>query len=242
MIRKLCQIPLVAVFLCSLGERSPAVPIVLVNPGGEDYDTSGGNVAIPLAPIPPGDGTGWNATADQVPGDHAVEGIGNNPNSGSVRLAFGAADGSDLSPEEVILFQQTTVYTPAALDRLMLDFFGRGFFQYQNDVDALTSFFGYVDGTGSLVQVDTLSHPEILSGVWTDAAEHVYQVPVGSPLVGEELVIGFFTDTPDGTGGFAAVDDVSLDAVAIPEPGSLVILAVGGLAGWGYVRAAARRR
>lgn len=227
---------IVVALLSGWREISWGVPIAIVNPSGEAYadDPAGPtspNVEINPGGVPPLAENGWNST-QAFHALAAVEAIGNNSNSGSYRLAFGAmTDGSgdaEASPEEVLLFQETS-HVAAAGDRYQLDYFGRGFFRFSNGVDFQTSFFGYLDDLGNVVQVDAKPQPSVVSGAW-NAASHSFTVPPGSPLIGENLVIGFFTASGDfavGTanvGAFSSIDDVSLQLV--PEPSTMALGAI----------------
>jgi hypothetical protein len=221
MIRQLCiaAIAVAAIETCD-SCVAQAAPIAIVNPGGEAYPT-GPNTSINPGGVAPIESTGWNSTLPVTVGISGAEGINNNAFSGVMRMSVGATDGGTVAAEDFALFQETG-HVAAEGDVFKLDFVGRAFFQFQAGTDVQTSLFGYVDGNGSLVRVDQMAHATTVGGVWTPATSHVYTVPSGSPLIGENLAIGFFTDTPGvGTGGFTAVDDVSLSLV--PEPYSLAI-------------------
>jgi hypothetical protein len=210
--KSFCSLIAVALLASCLTDEDARADIVpILNSGGEVYDTTGGNVVIPMTPVPPGDGTGWNATIGQTPGDSAVEAIPNNSRSGTNRLAFGAIAASTVTtPEDAVLYQETSKVVSQG-ERYVLNFFGQGFFEYNDGVDSQSSFFGYLDGTDNIVQVDTMAHSQIVANpgnIWTEAT-HELVIGAGSPLIGENLVFGFFTSPADG-GGFSAVDDVSL--------------------------------
>lgn len=211
----------------SFGVGAAQAQSLVVNPSGEVYDTSGGNVAIDPGGVAPLSETGWQGTIVGTPGVDGAEAIGNNPNSGGNRISFGATDASENAAEDVILFQETGAVI-AEGDIITLDFFGRAFYQFDAGTDVQTSFFGYLGGS-DLVQVDAVQHATTVSGEW-NATSHAFTVVSGSALIGEELVIGFFTDTPgQGSGGFTSIDDVSLDITPIPEPGMLSLAGLGGL-------------
>lgn len=217
--------------LLALGANAAqAAPVTVINPGGEVYPT-GPNTAINPGGVAPLSETGWQGTVTGVPGTSGAEGINNTAASGVIRLAFGATDASTTAAEDFVLFQETSQVI-AEGDTITLGFMGRAFFQFTPLEDVQTSLFGYVDGGGALVQVNTALHPSTIGGVWTPAVPHAFTVPSGSPLIGENLVIGWFTDTPGvGTGGFTSVDDVTLDVTAVPEPGSLALAGLAGLLG-----------
>jgi hypothetical protein len=233
--RQLCIATIIVAAAVALCRCVQAAPIAVLNAGGEEFAAlTPPNVQI----VPGGAGdiavTGWNSTLLSLVGEEGVEGIGNNARSGEVRLAFGAVnsaigdDDTNLA-EDFILFQQTS-HEAAEGDVYQLDFFGRAFFQFDVGTDVQTSLFGYVDSAGALVEVDTMAHPTTIPGVWTPARPHRFRVPAGSPLIGQRLTIGFFTDTPDqAQGGFTSVDDVSLSLV--PEPASWILGMLAAVAG-----------
>lgn len=205
--------------------------IALANPGGEAYvglppGPTSPNVEINPGGVDPLALTGWNST-QSYNALSAIEAIANSANSGAVRLAFGAVTdgtGSSISaPEDVVIFQETS-HVVASGEEFILNFFGRGFFRYNNGVDAQTSLFGYLDGGGNLVQIDSKPHPEVVAGAWTSVS-HSFIVPAGSPLIGQKLVVGFFTASGDfaagtpNTGAFSSIDDVSLTLGVGGRPG-----------------------
>lgn len=228
----------------SIGQLAHAVPITVINPGGEAYPT-GPNTLINPGGVAPLATTGWNSTVAATVGEEGVEGINNQAAAvvgENMRLAFGAVNSAtgddDTNQSSDFALYQETGYTPAENDVLSLGFIGRAFFQFDVGTDVQTSFFGYVDG-GNVVQVDAQEHATTVPAVWTPALPHVHAVLAGSPLIGRSLVIGFFTDTPDAAnGGFTSVDNVTLDVTPIPEPAAWAM----GWAGAAGVGAFRRRR
>ena len=219
---------LVALGACRLAD---AAPIAVINPGGEEYPT-GPNTLINPGGVAPLETTGWNSTLAGTTGEEGVEAINNNAASGVMRLAFGAVNGTPGVDDDTnlaadfVLYQETGSVIQA-LDTITMNWAGRAFFQFNAGTDFQTSLFGYLDGDDNLVMEDTLQHASVVSGVWTPTS-HSYQVPAGSPLIGENLVIGFFIDTPSQElGGFTAIDDVTLDVTPIPEPASWAICLIG---------------
>jgi hypothetical protein len=216
-----------AALACSSSQAWGQV-IPLLNPGGEEYGASTPpNVSIDPGGVEPISITGWNSTLPVTAGEEGAEGIGNNSHSGEVRLAFGAVNPSPTDPtpdtnlaEDFILFQETD-HLVAAGDKFNMSWFGRAFFHFDVGTDLQTSLFGYIDGGGNLVPVNTLAHPSTVPNVWTQTS-HSFDVPDGSPLIGQNLTIGFFTDTPDlASGGFTSIDDVVLSIPSPFQPGDV---------------------
>jgi hypothetical protein len=209
-----------AVAILSFAVARPAAaqttPITVINPGSEDY-TATGTINIDPGGVAPIATTGWNSTMTSMPGspgpNGAVQSLSNQAHSGTRRLAFGTAGDGTIPPESFVLFQETS-HVVVAGEQLIMNYWGRGFSNFQNATDDQVSLFGYVDG-GVLQQVDTLTHTDVVSGSWTSVG-HSLLVPNGSPLVGKNLAIGFFTTSLDGT-AFSGVDDVTL----LTAPGGL---------------------
>ena len=192
-----------------------AQSITVINPGGEAYPSNPtGNLDTNINPggVEPISTTGWDSTVLGTSG-RAVQALDRgNAFMGDIRLAFGATAAHVTAnptetPETAILFQETS-HVVAAGQEFVMNFVGQGFFNFDNSFDDLASFFGYVDGGNQLVQVDTKAHTNVTTGTWTPAG-HSFIVPGGSPLIGENLTIGFFTQSGNG-GGFSSIDEVTL--------------------------------
>jgi hypothetical protein len=201
--------------LCVRPTAAQTTPITLINPGSEDY-TGTGTININPGGVAPIETTGWDSTMTAMNGsgpNGAVQTLTGTPHSGGRRLAFGTAGDGSVPPEDWVLFQQTS-HVVVAGEQLILNYWGRGFSNFQNATDDQVSLFGYVDG-GVLQPVDTMVHTDVVSGSWVSVG-HSFLVPNGSPLVGKNLAIGFYTTALDGT-AFSGIDDVTL----LTAPGGL---------------------
>jgi uncharacterized protein (TIGR03382 family) len=84
----------------------------------------------------------------------------------------------------------------------------------------------FVDKTVVTPYVDPAS---ITTADWTLTTVQ-YEIPIGSPLIGQEFTWGFNWAKTSGSGFMGAWDAASVDFVAIPEPGAAALGSLGLLA------------
>jgi hypothetical protein len=192
---------------------SQAASVTITNPGFEspDLTTAGGNTwTNDLAP-----GGGWlNADNSTSNGGSFIEVIGGFSSEGTQHIGVAPAWG--VGQDAGILFEANTRYTLliAAGNRLN-----------QSAAGNLTQY-GFSDGVGGIHGSATFdAFANVAAGSFSDAPAFVFDVPAGSPLIGQPVIVGLASAGP----GRSHFDNIRLDASAIPEPTTGLLAGLAGL-------------
>ncbi len=190
----------VVVAVAALGLASQGHAELLAN--GSFEDPGAGKIQNDWTLIP-----GWSS--DSVPVDSGVEEHGSRPTDGTYYSFLFAGDSS---------VWQATSHTIAADELFTLVFDAR---DVSADWDLTYSIFATTDGGATRTTLDS----GFLADEQTDGVTLVVNSNDHLAHVGSQIGVEF-----DNATDYAGLDSVSLTVGPIPEPGSLALLALGGVA------------
>jgi hypothetical protein len=191
---------------------SQAASITLQNPGFEAPNLTEGG---PTWSNDLATGGGWlNQDNSESSGNSFIEAIGGFSAEGAQHIGMESAWG--VGQDTGIVFQANTRYTlTVAVGNRNTNFSPVG----------NISQYGLVDGIGGIHSSDSVDASTLPGSTFVDAPALVFDVPAGSPLIGEPVIIGLASAGP----GRAHFDNIRLDASVIPEPTSGLLAGLAGL-------------
>ncbi len=205
------KILLIGIFGALTG-LSQGASITIQNPGFEAPNLTGGGAtwSNDLAP-----GGGWlNQDNTASSGNSFIEAIGGFAAEGAQHIGVASAWGIGQDTGQV--FAADTRYT------LLI---AAGNRNTSFTVAGNATQYGLVDGIGGIHAANTFDASAVAEGTFADAPALVFDVPAGSPLIGQPVIVGLASAGP----GRAHFDNVRLDASAIPEPTSGLLAGLAGL-------------
>ena len=199
--------------LAALTGFSQAASVTIQNPSFEvtDLTAAGGNTwTNDLAP-----GGGWinqdNTTSN---GSSFIEVIGGFSSEGAQHIGIAPAWG--IGQDTGILFSANTRYTLSI---------AAGNRTNQSAAGNLSQY-GFADGIGGINGSATFdAFANVAAGTFAEAPAYVFDVPAGSPLIGQPVIISLASVGP----GRSHFDNIRLDASAIPEPTTGLLAGLAGL-------------
>ena len=206
------KILLIGIFGALTG-LSHAASVTIQNPSFEAPDLSQPGVNPWTNDLAPGGG--WlnqdNSTSN---GGSFIEVIGGFSADGTQHIGMASAWG--VGQDTGVVFQANTRYTlTVAVGNRNANF---------SPVDNISQY-GLVDGIGGIHASDSVDASTLPESTFVDAPALVFDVPAGSPLIGEPVIIGL---TSAGAGR-AHFDNIRLDASTIPEPTTGLLAGLAGL-------------
>lgn len=208
-----------AVCLTSLGGVASAAPVALVNP---NFDVAGDLDFVTDTSVTDGV-TGYDATLDLF-GDFAF--YGSNTNG-----AFFITDSSGNLSGSNLLVRNSSLAT-ASGDRVAVNPGDTATFTFdavlENGGSGILAAIDFFDSSGSLI-ASGLTESVFDLGNQTGIANQQTDLSLSGVAPVGTVSLGVRVEATDGQQTFR-VDNFRLDVVPVPEPGSLVLAAAGGLA------------